>query len=46
MLQNRKIDKDFFNKYSENFDDIDLVLLDLVMPNKDGLYFYDKILSC
>jgi two-component system response regulator (stage 0 sporulation protein A) len=36
---------DGFNKYSENFDDIDLVLLDLVMPNKDGLYFLDEMVK-
>lgn len=36
---------DGFNKYSENYDDIDLVLLDLVMPNKDGLYFLDEMVK-
>ena len=27
----------------ENIEDIDLILLDLIMPNKDGLYFLKKI---
>ena len=27
----------------ENIDDIDLILLDLIMPNKDGLYFLKKL---
>ena len=29
--------------FLKNQDDIDLVLLDLIMPNKDGLYFLDEI---
>lgn len=29
--------------FLENMDDIDLVLLDLIMPNKDGLFFLDEI---
>lgn len=36
---------DGFKKYSDNFDDIDLVLLDLVMPNKDGLFFLDEMVK-
>ncbi len=32
-----------FNILKNNLDDIDLILLDLIMPNKDGLYFLDKI---
>lgn len=32
-----------FNVLKNNIDDIDLVLLDLIMPNKDGIYFLDKI---
>ena len=27
----------------ENIEDIDLILLDLIMPNKDGLYFLKKL---
>ena len=29
--------------FENNMNDIDLVLLDLIMPNKDGLYFLDEI---
>lgn len=29
--------------FLQNQNDIDLVLLDLIMPNKDGLYFLDEI---
>lgn len=32
-----------FNVLKNNIDDIDLVLLDLIMPNKDGIYFLDKL---
>lgn len=32
-----------FNVLKNNIDDIDLVLLDLIMPNKDGVYFLDKL---
>lgn len=31
------------NLFLNNMDSIDLVLLDLIMPNKDGLYFLDEI---
>ena len=31
------------NIFLQNMDKIDLVLLDLIMPNKDGLYFLDEI---
>lgn len=32
-----------FNVLKNNINDIDLVLLDLIMPNKDGVYFLDKL---
>lgn len=32
-----------FNVLKNNIDNIDLVLLDLIMPNKDGIYFLDKL---
>lgn len=32
-----------FEVVKNHKDDIDLVLLDLIMPNKDGLYFLDKL---
>jgi two-component system response regulator (stage 0 sporulation protein A) len=32
-----------FNILKDNLEDIDLILLDLIMPNKDGLYFLDKM---
>ena len=29
--------------YLNNKNDIDLVILDLIMPNKDGLFFLDEL---
>ena len=35
--------KEGLEVYLNNKDNIDLVLLDLIMPNKDGLYFLDEL---
>ena len=35
--------KSGLNIFLDKKDDIDLVLLDLIMPNKDGLYFLDEL---
>ena len=35
--------KEGLQTYLDNKEDIDLVLLDIIMPNKDGLYFLDEI---
>ena len=35
--------KEGLNIFLDNQNDIDLVLLDLIMPNKDGLYFLDEL---
>ena len=35
--------KEGLNLYLENQSNIDVVLLDLIMPNKDGLYFLDEL---
>lgn len=32
-----------FKLIKDHFDEIDLVLLDLIMPNKDGIYLLDKL---
>lgn len=32
-----------FNTLKNNINDIDLVVLDLIMPNYDGIYFLDKV---
>ena len=32
-----------FNILKNNIENIDLVLLDLIMPNRDGIYFLDKL---
>lgn len=35
--------EDGFKKLRDNYNDIDLVLLDLVMPNKDGICFLEDV---
>ncbi len=35
--------KEGFDIVNKHRDEIDLVLLDLIMPNKDGIYFLDKL---
>ena len=35
--------KEGLEVYLKNKDNIDLILLDLIMPNKDGLYFLDEL---
>ena len=35
--------KQGLSTYLDNKDDIDLVLLDIIMPTKDGLYFLDEL---